>query len=171
MTRRVAFVIFPDFQLLDATGPIAAFEIAARYRPGAYTLEMVGPDAGPIRSTSGVAVCADGLVEGPFDTIVVAGGEGTRSYADDAPLLRWLRREAPRARRVTSVCTGLYLLAQAGLMTGRRATTHWGSTDDFVRRYPDVRLDMVQSRTFDGRLQLLEYVPTVLTGPPGTGQP
>ena len=141
MTRRIAFVIFPEFQLLDATGPIAAFEIAGRYKPGTYALEMVGPERGPIRSTSGVAVCAEGLTEGPFDTIVVAGGEGTRTFDDDGPLLLWLRREAPRARRVTSVCTGVYLLAQAGLLAGRRATTHWSATDHFVRLYPDVRLE------------------------------
>jgi transcriptional regulator GlxA family with amidase domain len=141
MTKRICFVIYPGFQLLDATGPIAAFEIGSRYRPGSYTLEVVAPETGPVRSTSGVAVCADGLPEGPFDTLVVAGGEGSREFADDAPILQWLRREAARARRVASVCTGVYLLAQAGLMEGRRATTHWSATEDFQRRHPGVRLE------------------------------
>lgn len=152
MTRRIAFVIFPDFQLLDATGPIAAFEIGGRYRPGSYTLEVAGPAAGPIRSTSGVAICADGLIEGPFDTLVVAGGEGTRKVADDAPLIQWLKREAARARRVTSVCTGVYLLAQAGLMTGKRATTHWSATEHFAGCYPGVRLEPDRIFIRDGEI-------------------
>lgn len=141
MTRRIAFVVYPGFQLLDATGPIAAFEIAGRLEPGSYGLEVVAPEAGPVRSTSGVALCADGLGDGPYDTIVVAGGEGSRTYATLGPLHDWLRREAPRARRVTSVCTGAYVLAEAGLLEGRRVTTHWGSTDHFARRYPNVRLE------------------------------
>ena len=152
MTRRVAFVIFPGFQLLDATGPIATFEIGGRYRPGSYVLEMIGPTAGPIRSTSGAAVCTDGLVEGPFDTIVVAGGEGSRAYADDAPLIQWLRRESSRARRVTSVCTGVYLLAQAGLMAGKRATTHWSASEHFVKCYPGVRLEPDRIFIRDGEI-------------------
>ena len=141
MTRRIAFVIFPRFQLLDATGPIATFEIAGRFRPDTYRLEVVAPQAGPVVSTAGVSVCAEALPEGPFDTIVVAGGEGSRDYAALAGLHAWLRREAARARRVTSVCTGVYVLAEAGLLEGKRATTHWSATDDFTARYPDVRLE------------------------------
>src|SRR5512140_652308 len=138
--RRIAFVIFPDFQLLDATGPIAAIEIAGRYRPGTYKLEVIAPTAGPVASTSGVAVCAEGLTEGPFDTIVVAGGEGSRETSLK-PLVEWLRREAKRARRVASVCTGVYVLAEAGLVDGKRVTTHWSATDHFQQCYPAVRLE------------------------------
>jgi len=152
MTRRIAFVIYPDFQLLDATGPIAAFEIAGRYRPGTYALEVVAPTAGPVTSTAGVALCAGGLAEGPYDTIVVAGGEGSREHAALAPLHAWLRREAPRARRVTSVCTGVYVLAEAGLLDGRRVTTHWGSTDHFGRCYPKVQLEADRIFIRDGAI-------------------
>jgi transcriptional regulator GlxA family with amidase domain len=141
MTRRIGFVIYPGFQLLDATGPIAAFEIAGRQRPGSYRLEVIAPQAGPVASTSGVCVCADRLAEGPFDTIVVAGGEGSRRYEALGELHAWLRREATRARRLASVCTGAYLLAEAGLLDGKRATTHWSATDAFAARYPQVRLD------------------------------
>src|SRR5512143_3842001 len=100
MSRRIAFVIFPDFQLLDATGPIAAFEIAGRYRPGAYNPEILAPRGGPVASTSGAALVAEPLKEGPFDTIVVAGGEGSRGHPAVGAVVDWLRREGPAARRI-----------------------------------------------------------------------
>lgn len=141
MIRRIAFVIFPGFQLLDAAGPIAAFEIAGRHQPGRYELAVLAPDAGGVASSSGVKMTADVLDDAPVDTIVVSGGDGTRSLPELAPIVRWLQRAAPRARRVTSVCSGAYVLAEAGLLDGRRATTHWGRSDDFARRYPKVRLE------------------------------
>ncbi|HET6972171.1 MAG TPA: AraC family transcriptional regulator, partial [Phenylobacterium sp.] len=139
MSRPIAVVIFPGFQLLDAAGPIAAFEIAERYRPGAYDLCVLAPGGGQVRSSSGVALAADPLAEGPFDTVVISGGDGTRALPQLAEIVAWLKRT--QIRRPTSVCSGAYLLAEAGLLDGRRATTHWGRTDDFARRYPKVRLD------------------------------
>jgi len=141
MTRRIAFVVFPDFQLLDAAGPIAAFEIAGRHQPGVYELAVLAPDAGGVASSSGVKMTAEALDDAPIDTIVIAGGDGTRSLPELARIVDWLKRVAPRARRVTSVCSGAYLLAEAGLLDGLRATTHWGRSDDFARRYPSVRLE------------------------------
>jgi transcriptional regulator GlxA family with amidase domain len=152
MSRRLAFVIFPRFQLLDAAGPISAFEIAERYRPGAYAPRVLAPGGGAVASTSGVAMLAEDLAEGPFDTIVVAGGEGTREWERVQPLLAWLRAEAPRARRVASVCSGAFLLAEAGLLDGKRATTHWGNTDGFARRYPQVDLQPDRIFTRDGEV-------------------
>ena len=139
MPRRLAVVIFPDFQLLDAAGPIAAFEIAERYRPGSYDLTVHAPGGGSVRSSSGVAFTSEPLGDGPFDTVMIAGGNGTRRMAALAEITGWLR--GVTARRRTSVCTGAYVLAEAGLLDGRRATTHWGSTDDFARRYPKVKVD------------------------------
>jgi transcriptional regulator GlxA family with amidase domain len=141
MTRRIAFVVFPGFQLLDAAGPIAAFEIAGRHRTGTYELAVLAPVAGGVASSAGVKMAADALDAGPIDTIVIAGGDGTRSLPDLARIVAWLKEAAPRARRVTSVCSGAYLLAEAGLLDGKRATTHWGRSDDFARRYPKVRLE------------------------------
>jgi transcriptional regulator GlxA family with amidase domain len=85
-------------------------------------------------------VAAD-LTDGPFDTIVVSGGEGSRDRAGRAVLTAWLKAQAATARRMTSVCTGAYLLAEAGLLDGKRATTHWAHTDDFAECYPAVRLE------------------------------
>jgi transcriptional regulator GlxA family with amidase domain len=141
MTRRIAVVIFPGFQLLDAAGPIAAFEIAGRFAEGVYAIEVLAAEAGAVASSSGVRMAAGGLGEGPWDTIVISGGDGTRSLPDLAKIVAWLKRAAPAARRVASVCSGAYLLAEAGLLDGKRATTHWGRSDDFARRYPKVRLE------------------------------
>jgi transcriptional regulator GlxA family with amidase domain len=152
MTRRLAMVIFPGFQLLDAAGPIAAFEIAGRYQPGAYDLEVLAAEGGETASSAGVAMRARALHAGPWDTIMIAGGDGTRSLPQLAAIVSWLKRAAPAARRVTSVCSGAYLLAEAGLLDGRRATTHWGRSDDFARRYPKVRLEPDRIFVRDGQV-------------------
>ena len=141
MTRKIAVVIFPDFQILDATGPIAAFEIAGRISPGAYALEVLADGGGEVASSSGVRIVARPLDEAAYDTLVVAGGNGSRKFADLQPTFDWLRRRGASARRTASVCSGAYLLAEAGLLDGKRATTHWSRSDDFARRYPKVRLE------------------------------
>jgi transcriptional regulator GlxA family with amidase domain len=151
MTRTVAFLIFPDFQILDAAGPIAAFEIAGRYVPGAYALRVIAAEAGPVRSSSGVAMTAEALdAVQRIDTLVIAGGEGTRSPAIDEPVLSFVRQTAATARRISSVCSGAYVLAAAGLLDGRRATTHWNRGPDFARRFPKVRLEPDRIYVRDG---------------------
>lgn len=140
MTRTIAFVVYPGFQLLDAAGPISAFEIAARYQPGAYASEVLAPKTGLTPSSSGVSLTTRALHKGPFDTVMVVGGEG-RYQRDLRDVVRWLAVTAGTTRRMTSVCSGAWLLADAGLLDGRRATTHWSGTDGFRRRYPKVQLD------------------------------
>jgi len=141
MTRRIAIVIFPDFQVLDATGPVAALEIAGRLSPGAYELHVVAAGGGEIVSSSGLRLLADPLDDAAYDTLIVAGGIGTRDLEPLAGVAAWLRRRAPSVRRVASVCSGAYLLAEAGLLDGKRATTHWGRSEEFARRYPKVRVE------------------------------
>ena len=152
MTRRIAFVIFPQFQLLDAAGPISAFDIAGRISRGGYQLEVLAAQAGAVASSAGVSMAAERLGDGPYDTIVVAGGVGTRDLPALADVVTWLKAAAPRARRVASVCSGAYILAEAGLLDGRRATTHWSRSDDFARRYPKVRLEPDRIFTRDGEV-------------------
>ena len=141
MTRAIAMVIFPGFQLLDAAGPIAAFEIAGRFAAGAYAIEVLAAEAGEVASSSGVRMSAAAPGRGPYDTVMISGGDGTRALPNLAPIVAWLKAIAPGVRRVTSVCSGAYVLAEAGLLDGRRATTHWARSDDFARRYPKVRLE------------------------------
>lgn len=148
MPRRLALVIFPHFQLLDAAGPISVFEIADRYRPGSYQLVVLAPSGGQVRSSAGVALAAEPLCDGPFDTVMISGGDGTRALPQLAEIVAWLK--GVKTRRATSVCSGAYVLAEAGLLDGRRATTHWSRTDDFARRYPQVRVDADRIYIRDG---------------------
>jgi transcriptional regulator GlxA family with amidase domain len=142
MTRTVAFLIFEDFQLLDAAGPIAAFEIAARIAPDAYKLKVIAREAGEVCSSSGVKMTAQafGRADG-LHTLVVSGGNGTRPAATDTRTLSFVQRCMREARRVTSVCSGSYILAAAGVLDGKPATTHWSRSEDFARRFPKVKLE------------------------------
>jgi transcriptional regulator GlxA family with amidase domain len=148
MALTIALVVHPGFQLLDAAGPTSAFEMAERFRPGSYDLILMAPGGGEIESSSGLRLSAASLRDGPFDTVMISGGEIIRSMDAVHEILDWLKRT--RARRVTSVCSGAYLLAEAGLLDGRRATTHWGSSHDFSRRYPKIELDAERIYVQDG---------------------
>ena len=141
MTRRIAVLVFPDFQILDATGPIAALEVAKGISPGAYELDLVSAAGGEVASSAGVKMVTRRMDDTPYDTVLVAGGVGTRRLAERAPEADWVRRRAHDVRRVASVCSGAYVLAEAGLLNGKRATTHWSRSDDFARRYPKIRLE------------------------------
>ena len=148
MSRNVAVVIHPGFQLLDVAGPTTGFEIAERFRPGSYDLTLLAPGGGQVESSSGLRLSANPLRNGPFDTVIVSGGEIARSMAALKAIVGWLKRT--KARRTASVCSGAFLLAEAGLLDGRSATTHWESTDHFARRYPKVKLDAERIFIRDG---------------------
>lgn len=152
MTRKLGVLLFPDFQILDATGPIAAFEIASRYAPGAYEIAVMAAQPGAVVSSSGAAMLAGPLVEGPLDTLMVAGGEGTRPAAICPTTKAWVQAASALSRRTASVCSGAYILAEAGLLDGRRATTHWQRCPDFARRYPQVRLEPDRIFVRDGHV-------------------
>jgi transcriptional regulator GlxA family with amidase domain len=138
-------VTFPRSQILDVTGPAEVFAGAARAATGApYVVEVVAAEAGPVAMSNGLSLLAQrGIDEvvGPVDTLIVAGGDGTAEALADRRLLDWIRRRAGQVRRLASVCSGAFLLAEAGLLDGRRAVTHWAACDRFERRYPAVRLE------------------------------
>ena len=153
MARSIAFLVFPQFQILDATGPLAAFEIAERYRPGSYTPRIVAAVPGLVASSSGACLLASRLARAnTVDTLIIAGGTGTRAAALCARTRGFVSACAKSARRLASVCSGTYVLAAAGLLDGRRATTHWSVTEDFCRRFPKVRLDADRIYIRDGKL-------------------
>ena len=149
----IGVLIFPDFQLLDAAGPISAFEIASRYTGNAPAIRVLAMKPGPVRSSSGVEMMARGLrPSGAITTLIVAGGEGSRGPAICPKTLAFVRGIAKRGVRVASVCSGAYVLAKAGLLDGRRATTHWQRTQHFVRTYPKVKLEADRIYVRDGNI-------------------
>ncbi|MEW2452250.1 GlxA family transcriptional regulator [Streptomyces parvulus] len=139
--RTVLVVLFDQVQSLDVTGPVEVFAGAERHTPGTYRIVTASPTGAPVRTSSGLAVVPDGsLADAPdADTLVVPGGYGTR--VPDPRLTDWLRAHGPHARRLVSVCTGAVLLARAGLLDGRRATTHWAYCDRLAREHPAVDVD------------------------------
>jgi transcriptional regulator GlxA family with amidase domain len=142
--RSVVIVAVPGVQTLDVAGPAEAFSIASRFHGGDYAVRVVTPDGRPARATSGLTLGADDAtadVRGAVDTLVVAGGEGVFAAAEDERLVAWLREASGRARRTASVCTGAFLLAAAGLLDGRRATTHWAWCDRLAERHPAVTVE------------------------------
>jgi len=141
----------PDTQVLDIMGPLEVFSRTTRWLKDeggwtrdAYSVEILGLRKGPFRVSSGLTIHADRRFDqaGPgIDTLLIAGGRGTAKYYQHPPMIRWIRREARRVRRLASVCTGAFLLAEAGLLKGLRATTHWASCRELAARYPEVQVE------------------------------
>jgi transcriptional regulator GlxA family with amidase domain len=149
----IGVLIFPDFQLLDAAGPISVFEIAGRYARNEIPIRLIAAKPGPVRSTSGVEMMARKL--GPpsaITTLIIAGGDGVEAAARNACTVNFVKAVAARGRRVASVCSGTYVLAEAGLLDGKRATTHWNRTRQFLVAYPKVKLEPDQIFVRDGNI-------------------
>jgi transcriptional regulator GlxA family with amidase domain len=143
----VVIVALPLARMLDVFGPAEVFHDASRIHGGrpAYHLDVVSAGgARAVQSHVGTRLDADRSyreASGPVDTLLVAGGLGAREQRCSRDFLDWLRDQAARARRFGSICTGAWVLAEAGLLDGRRATTHWGSCGELARRYPRVTVD------------------------------
>jgi transcriptional regulator GlxA family with amidase domain len=145
MHRRVVIVIFDGFQLLDLAGPADVFATASMLaRDSGYRLELTAVRAGAVPAHNGIGTVAQtplAEVTGPIDTLLVAGGLGVPEQLPNRALVEGIARLAPSARRIASVCNGAFLLAEAGLLDRRRATTHWLVGDELDNRYPDVEVD------------------------------
>ncbi len=149
--RTVAVVAFPGVQALDVVGPLEVFGRTARWlreergSPAqAYTTLVIAPRSGPLASSSGYSLVADlalSRLRDPIDTLLVAGGQGIRELLDDRDVHAWLRAAQRRVRRFGSVCTGALLLARAGILDGRRATTHWRFCARLAAEHPKVRVE------------------------------
>ncbi|WP_307795145.1 GlxA family transcriptional regulator [Actinacidiphila acididurans] len=142
MTQRsVLVVVFDDVQSLDVTGPMEVFAGAGHHSGDPYEIRTASLDGAPVRTSSGLTLvpdCALPDVETPH-TLLVPGGSGTRRPTPR--LIEWLREHAGNAERIVSVCSGALLLAEAGLLDGRRVTTHWSLCDHLARTYPDIDVD------------------------------
>ena len=153
---------YPGIQMLDVMGPLEVFSRTSRWLrdngkrgDDAYSLEIVGLKRGVFRASSGLRLYADRRfdeVGRGIDTLMIAGGMGAERYRAHAPLLRWIRRQAGWVRRLASVCTGAFFLGEAGLLKGRRATTHWGWCARLASRYPDVRVEPDTIFVREGRI-------------------
>jgi transcriptional regulator GlxA family with amidase domain len=149
----IGFLIFPDFQLLDAAGPISVFEIAGRVAKQSVPIRVIAAEPGPVRSTSGAEMLARKFGSPTaLTTLIVAGGEGVDAASHNACTVNFIKAVAARGTRVASVCSGTILLAEAGLLDGRRATTHWHRTPQFLKAYPKVRLEPDQIFVRDGQV-------------------
>ncbi|GGP33165.1 MULTISPECIES: GlxA family transcriptional regulator [Streptomyces] len=162
-THRVVIAVFPDVDLLDVTGPAEVFALANRETGGraGYEVRLAGPVAGEVRTSAGVRLLADlGFAEvgGQVDTLLVPGAvdmtdEGPVARID-AEVVAWVKETAPYARRVASVCVGAHLLAAAGLLDGKTATTHWSTAAQLAADHPEVTVDAdpIFVRTDRGRV-------------------
>jgi transcriptional regulator GlxA family with amidase domain len=142
--RRVLVLAVDGAQSLDVLGPVEVFLYADRHVPGSYRVEVVAPgDAGEITLSNGLRLGAAPLPPRPprHDTLIVAGGEGARRATGDPAIVEWVAAASRRARRTASVCTGAYLLGAAGLLDGRRATTHWQFCAALAERHPSAEID------------------------------
>jgi transcriptional regulator GlxA family with amidase domain len=151
MPKRIAMLAYPGVQMLDVMGPLEVFARTSRWlrdekgrSDDAYTVEILGLARGPFRASSGLRLYADRAFHETgrgIDTLLVAGGAGTRRHLTRPELIRWLARQPRQVRRLASVCTGAFFLAEAGLLDGRRATTHWAACGELARLYPRVLVE------------------------------
>jgi transcriptional regulator GlxA family with amidase domain len=148
--RQIVILVYPGVQSLDVTGPLEVFAGAQRLlettgqgRRG-YQVRILSPDGAPLRTSSGLTILPHGSVgEAPrsIDTLLVAGSDDRVAVGDERALLDWLARASSSARRTASVCTGAFLLARAGLLDGRRVTTHWAHAERLRREHPLIEVD------------------------------
>ena len=157
--RRVVMLVYPGTQILDITGPLEVFGRTARWvrdrglsRGLPYTVEMVAAEAGPFTTSSGLRLMAERSYREVIqaDTLLIAGGIGYAETLADTRVLAWLRSMAGKVRRVGSICTGALILAESGLLQGRRATTHWEYTGELAA-YRGVKVDPDAIYVRDGR--------------------
>lgn len=149
---------FAGAQVLDVAGPLQILAAVNDERPKArpaYRLSLLCEHAGPVATSSGLKLVADGAWQDlprAIDTLIVAGGRGTRDVSANKALLSAIKKAAMRARRIVSVCSGAFLLAAAGILDGKRATTHWRNADDLARNFPGVTVEPDAIYVRDGKV-------------------
>jgi transcriptional regulator GlxA family with amidase domain len=153
--RRVVFVIYDRFHPVDLVGPHEVFHYAHTLT-GGYDCQVLAPEAGPVKADSGLPIHAAygtrDLDPDGVDTLLIVGGRGVDEARHDPALVEWVAAAGATARRVTSVCSGTFLLAAAGLLEGKRVTTHWGREAQLVREHPELTVDCDPIFIRDGRV-------------------
>lgn len=156
--RKIVIVALPGVQLLDVAGPLDVFaEANVQAGHQAYALLVAAAEPGPIRSSSGVRLMPDRIIDRGFqesiDTLLIAGCPNAADGPADGMVIDWLRRRASKTRRFGSVCSGAFFLAAAGLLNGRRVTTHWAVADRLAEKFPSVSVDRDAIYVTDGKLR------------------
>jgi transcriptional regulator GlxA family with amidase domain len=154
---RIAVLVLPGVQMLDVMGPIDVFNEGARQarQRDAYQFELIATTPGPVRASNGIVFQSDSTLDScsaDIDTLLVAGGPTIATAQHDPQLLDWLRIKSRNVRRLASVCSGAFLLAQAGLLDGRHVTTHWNASARLARNFPMVKVESDQIYIQDGDL-------------------
>jgi len=146
--RSIVLPAFPDVQLLDVSGPLQVFASAnvlagAQGLAAPYAPKVVSIDGGLVASSSGLALQTGSRqsVKGPIDTLIVPGGRGVSAASADMRVTRWTLRLASRSTRIASVCSGAFLLAETGLLDGKRVVTHWAHCSELASRYPQLQVE------------------------------
>ncbi|MGX5218821.1 MULTISPECIES: GlxA family transcriptional regulator [Pseudomonas] len=154
--KTVAVILFPELLLLDVAGPVEVFSIANRYLEpqDRYEILTIASDSLAVRTSSGITLTADSHIDqagGFYDVLIVPGGPG--AYKQAFPALQcWLRKITSQVQLFASVCTGAFILGQAGLLDGRRVTTHWNYTERLAEKYPEAKVETDQIFVRDGNL-------------------
>jgi transcriptional regulator GlxA family with amidase domain len=150
MTKNIGFLLYPGYQLLDMAGPLCAFEWASRIagKP-LYRVELVSVRGGSISNSSGISIKTTALRRSSFNTLVVVGGA---RWALKLSEIAAIKSSSAKAKRLASVCTGAFILAQCGLLEGLRVTTHWHRAAELQREYAGVRVESDSIFIKDGRV-------------------
>jgi transcriptional regulator GlxA family with amidase domain len=156
---RVAILVFDGVEVLDFCGPFEVFSAvrgggAQRDTAPLFRVFTVAEEDRIITATGGLEVKPSDTLDAcpPVEILIVPGGQGTRREVGNAPLMSWLAGRAPATPVMASVCTGAFLLAQTGLLDGKRATTHWASMDRLRQTYPHVRVAADERVVDEGRV-------------------
>jgi transcriptional regulator GlxA family with amidase domain len=153
--REIVMFVYPDAHLLDISGPMALFAAANDFAGyPAYRVSLAAAGRGNVVTSSGIALLATrhiGRVMTGIDTLLVAGGIGIDAQLQERRVIAWLQRQVTHCRRVASVCSGALLLAKAGLLDGRRATTHWVRCDQLAADYPQISVERDPIFVRDGK--------------------
>ncbi|WP_339487048.1 GlxA family transcriptional regulator [Pseudomonas sp. EL_65y_Pfl2_R95] len=154
--KTVAVVLFPDLLLLDIAGPLEVFSIANRYLEphNHYEILTIASESMSVRASNGIKLTADIHIDqaaGNYDVLIVPGGPG--AYNQQYPALQcWLRKASSQVRLVASICTGAFILGKAGLLDGRRVTTHWNYTERLAEQFPQANVETDQIFVRDDNL-------------------
>lgn len=158
--RRVGIMVFDDVEVLDFCGPFEVFSVTRlneerrREEPSPFAVLLVAQQAGVVTAAGGLRVIPDVTLDAcpALDVLVVPGGWGTRREIHNAELLTWIAQRGRQVETLTSVCTGAMLLGHAGLLDGRRATTHWRSLDWMSESFPQVTVERALHVVEDGHV-------------------